>query len=255
MMMTRRAVLERSEFVAQLTDFRRSSPIPARSMMGGPRERQGGRLRLKLMVALLIGLPTAQACWSGHSVSHGKVSLNGAGESMDVHRERAYGVWLPRINALLPSGALVRAAGGPDGPGYGDTQYCQGDDCTPLDWNDTLPALFEAVRLKTGADAASTRAAMAAPRVTPLTVQVGQGSDAWARALATRLNRDLRSAYLPLGFTRYGGAPVNPWVAWVVPRKGKAAVVIGAFDSRPAAEALAARLSTDHGLAGFVRAL
>lgn len=199
----------------------------------------------------------AWACWSGHQVRVQGVRLLGSNMQLDPAQVRQYALWLPRIAALTPPGVSISTDDTPSQSAYAAPGWCTRKDetltCQDLEWRETLPSLFDAVRVRSKASKAQVEAAMRLPPKAPLTIQVGYGDAAWAEARADALNARLRDEYLPLGFVTYGGAPASQQVAFVVKRKAQHAVVIGVFVERPRVEALADRLARKYGVKGFIR--
>lgn len=203
---------------------------------------------MRLLVALLLCLAsTAHACWDGHLISADRVTLRGARADWDIDHVRAYGRWIPRIQALLPTDRFIRDDG--------FNVLCRGDadsdDCVEI--KATAPEeIFEEVARRLALPAAKVQAARTL-KTGAWTVQLGAGERAPLSRRAHALNGGLR--FSETGFAEYGGFPADNPVAFVVERRGQHALILGAWLDAAAARRALAVLERDHQLKGFVRPL
>lgn len=202
-------------------------------------------------LAVITFAPDARACWDGRAASSPRVSIAVPGDdTFDPADARAAGVWLQRIEAILPPSASVTA--------FGETlSICaKRDQCKDVEWQPgRYDRLFDQVAAGVGAESSVvSRARHMAASV--FTVQVlASRSRKSAEAFAARIDAPMD---LDPGFYDAGGFPaVNP-VARVVASSDTGRpiwrVIVGTYLDRQQADSMRINLAR-RGVHGFVREL
>lgn len=201
---------------------------------------------LTFALAALAALP-AHACWDGHLIAAERIVLRGDRDTWDIDHVRAYGRWIPRIQALLGETHFITD--------QGINLLCTGeegsDDCVEL--TKAAPEeLFEEIADRLKLPAAKVKAARRL-KTGAWTIQLAAGGLLALKKRAEAI--DLQLEFKPLGIAEYGGFPAANPVAFVVPRADDHALIVGVWLDAASARAALAELRKRHGLEGFVRRL
>lgn len=205
---------------------------------------------------LLLLVEPAHACWDGWAARFGSVRIDQVGSATwSVETARELAVWLPQIDASVPSGMDLVVE-------HGHVSLRPSSGGAPVletRWKGAkLEALYDAVAR---AVPAAHGRAKSAGAIVPLTVQVLAVNDrARAETFAHALDQRNLDEGLGLtdGFYTAGGFPAFNPAAHVIDAPAGTSlsvrVVVGAYLDRSGADATATLLRT-HGIAAFVRPL
>lgn len=205
---------------------------------------------MRLVILTLLALTTtAHACWDGHLITADRVTLRGARDTWDIDHVRAYGRWLPRIQALLgDSHSVVDEGINLLCPGTDDAT----DDCVELK-KSAPEEIFEEIAQHLKRPAKVVQAARTL-KTGAWTVQLAAGDLLPLRKRADEINGALR--FRATGFAEYGGFPADNPIAFVVPRSQEHhALILGTFLTAAEAHAAVAALAKDHAITGYARPL
>lgn len=219
-----------------------------------------GLLGISAVIAslLLVARPS-YACWDGVYVETSRVTLteSGLGDRWTPELARDMGIWMARVEALLPDGVLLTVQ-------HGIIEVCgaQGNEafgCVEPDeeWTSgKLERLFERVAEALDVDEGTRAAALAVARK-PMTVQLGSFK---TKKSAERLARRIEGALAKIdadvyGYIEVGGFPANNVAVHVVTENKRHRVVVGAYLDHVEAKLAAAKIAAATKRKAYVRAL